>query len=374
MKILNIKALSITFLSIILIAAFFVSCDKDGISEDEYQIQYRREAQLNNVYINGITPLNSSFVFNTKELETRTQTFVQQPNIENLKGLQTQWVNTLKTWKHLELYNLGIIEDSFIHFEINRWPTNTETINNFIEGTETIDADFIAGNGSSSKGVSAMEYLLFSFENNQEILDQFTTNPNFERRQAYLLSLSENLEIKAIALQTLWTMHKTDFISSLENGISGSQNQLTNAMVTLIEEIIISKLGNPLGNGNGGEINIEDLEARRSENSLLIIQEHLTALKNLYTGNFNQGSINWGFNDYLDLIDRTTLNDAIKASFDNCQEKLDVISGSLKQELQDTPQNVIDLQDAFNGLLVLIKVDMANAIGTTITINDNDGD
>lgn len=374
MKILNIKTLSITLLSIILIATFFVSCDKDGISEDEYQIQYRREAQLNNAYTNGIIPLNSSFVFNAKELKTQTQTFVQQPNIENLKNLKIQWVNTLKTWKHLELYNLGIIEDSFIHFEINRWPTNIGIVNNFIEGTETINADFIAGNGSSSKGISAMEYLLFSFDDNQEILDQFTTSPNFERRQAYLLSLSENLETKAIALQTLWIMHETDFISSLENGISGSQNQLTNAMVALIEEIIISKLGNPLGNGNGGEINIEDLEAYRSENSLLIIQEHLIALKTLYTGNFNQDSINWGFNDYLYLIGRTTLNDAITVSFNNCQERLDVILGSLKQELQDTPQNVIELQDALNGLLVLIKVDMANAIGTTITINDNDGD
>lgn len=374
MRTLNIKTLSITLLSVILIIIFTVSCDKGGISEDEYQIQYRREAQLSNAYANGIVPLNTAFVTNTAMVKTKTQAFVQQPSLENLGDLQNQWTTMLKTWKHLELYNLGIIEDSFIHFEINRWPTNTEIVNSFIEGTETIDSGFIAGNGSSSKGISAMEYLLFSSEDNQEVLDQFTTTSHFERRQAYLLSLAQNLEIKAIELQTLWTMYKTGFISSLENGISGSQNQLTNAMVTLIEEIIISKLGNSLGNGNGGTINIEDLEAYRSESSLLIIQEHLIALKMLYTGNFIEGTINWGFNDYLDLIDRTALNESIASSFDNCQAKLDLISESLKQELQDTPQNVIDLQEAFNDLLILIKVDMANAIGTTITINDNDGD
>ncbi len=374
MRALNMKTLSITLLSIILIVIFMVSCDKDGISEAEYQIQYRREAQLDNAYANGIMPLNTAFVENTTVLRTRTQAFVQQPNLENLDDLQNQWVSMLKVWKRLELYNLGIIEDSFIHFEINRWPTNAEIVNGYIEGAETIDVDFIVGNGSSSKGISAMEYLLFSSDDNQEILNQFTTNPHFERRQTYLLSLAQNLEMKANELQMLWIMHKTDFISSLENGISGSQNQLTNAMVTLIEEIIISKLGNPLGNGNGGTINIEELEAYRSESSLLIIQEHLTALKMLYNGDFTQGTINWGFNDYLDLIDRRTLNEAITSSFDNCQDKLNLISESLKQELLDTPQNAIDLQDAFDNLLVLIKVDMANAIGTTITINDNDGD
>ena len=47
----KLKSLSLlTLLLVALVTLFFVSCEKSGISEEEYQTQYRREAQLINVY------------------------------------------------------------------------------------------------------------------------------------------------------------------------------------------------------------------------------------------------------------------------------------------------------------------------------------
>lgn len=361
-------------LSILASLLIFISCNTDGITESEYQIQYTRTAQLENVYENEILVLSNEFIQQTSLLETSIQEFKTTPTLVNLTKTQASWLATLKVWKQLELYNLGAVENSFIHFEINRWPTNSETINEHINGTETINEAFIASKGSSAKGISALEYLLFSSEENQEILNSFTTELNFERRLDYLLSLSNNLKTKANVLLSLWENDKSDFISSVENGISGSQNQLTNAMITLIEEVIISKLGNPLGNNTGGIINLDDLEASRSKTSLVIIQEHLSALKKCYNGDFLENEINWGYDNYLGLIERDDLDLSIIEAFNNCQTKIDAIHNPLTLELINNPENAENLQDAFRDLLVLIKVDMSNAIGTTVTINDNDGD
>ena len=368
------KTLAIIPSIIATVLLFLWSCNSDGISESEYQIQYTRTAQLENIYENEIIVLSNDFVLSTGLLETSIQNFKTATTLENLINVQENWIAALKIWKQLELYNLGAVENSFIHFEINRWATNTSNIDDNIEGNETLDAAFIASKGSSSKGLSALEYLLFSSEENQEVVNSFTSEINFERKLDYLVALSINLKTKSQDLLSIWQDEKTSFISSIENGITGSQNQLTNAMINLIEEIIISKLGNPLGDKTGGIINIDALEATRSKTSIIIIQEHLNALKKCYTGQLLENDINWGFDNYLSLIEKNDLNASIIAAFAACQTKIDVITTPLVLELETTPENVTNLQDAFRDLLVLIKIDLSNAIGATVTLSDNDGD
>jgi predicted lipoprotein len=145
-------------------------------------------------------------------------------------------------------------------------------------------------------------------------------------------------------------------------------------MVTLIEEIIISKLGNPLGDSNGGMIEPDRLEAHRSNYSKEIIQQHLIATHRCYRGEFAMTPFRVGFDDFLVLIGSESLSLRIEAQFSDCQDKLDAIEGSIEDEIVTHPEGVIDLKNSFRDLLVLLKVDMANVLGSTITFNDNDGD
>ncbi len=368
---------SLSFITLLLVASvtlFFVSCEKSGVSEEEYQTQYRREAQLINVYDNGIAPLNSLFIAETRQLEQTVVAFKNAPTIANLKASQDQWTAVLQVWKRAELYNLGDIEDSFIHFEINRWPSNTETIDGFINGNATINESFVTGNGSSSKGISAMEYLLFSGENDQATLESFTTAENANRRADYLVALSQNLIVKAEQLEQLWVDFKPTFTSALQSGLSGSQNQLANAMVTLSEQIVIKKLGTPLGEANGGEVEVQSLENYRSKNSLISIKENVIELEKVFTGSYKEQSIKSGFNDFLVNVGAVSISNDIEASFANVTSKLNAISGTLESELVNNSAGVLELQEALNELEVLIKVDMSNAIGATVTVNSNDGD
>lgn len=369
------KKILIVFSTVLIIAAsLFISCDDKGITEDRYQIEYYRTAQLKNIYNNGISILTDKFSQEVVLLKQSVLDLKQTASLNNLINAQNNWKNVMKTWKQLELYNLGAVQNSFIHFEINRWETNTSLIDGYINGNDVINEAYIESKGSSSKGLSAIEYLLFSSENNQTILNTFTTGLNKQRRLDYLLALSENLEKKENKLKTLWVNNEDTFLNSLENGISGSQNQLTNAMVSLVEEIIISKLGKPLGEKTGGIISVNSLEAYRSSFSLEIINQHLIALEKCYSGNFKQNSIKWGYDNYLDLIGSITLNEKINTAFANCKLRIEAIKNPLREELVNNKQSVSKLRSSFTNLLVLIKVDLANAIGSTITISDNDGD
>lgn len=373
---LHLKKQVFLAISFILITAtgIFISCNDNGITEDEYQIQYYRTAQLKNIYTNGISVLTENFISKITNLKKNTISFKQNYSLENLTRIQDNWKNTMLVWKELEVYNLGEIEDSFIHFEINRWETNTRLIDEYINSLDIINETYIESKGSSSKGLSALEYLLFSSEDNQIVLNTFTSSSNKLRRFEYLLALIENLDRKANQLKTLWVNNKDSFITSLENGISGSQSQITNAMVSILEEIIISKLGKPLGEQTGGITNINYLESYRSGFSLSIISKYLQAVEKCFTGNFKQNSIKWGYDNYLELIGKTDLTKKINDAILDCKLKIEGINNPLRIELLTNKEKITELRSSFTNLLVLVKVDLANAIGTTITISDNDGD
>ena len=76
----------------------------------------------------------------------------------------------------------------------------------------------------------------------------------------------------------------------------------------------------------------------------------------------------------MDLIGSEDFAIKISDQFTECQKQLDAIEGTLEDEIITNPEAVVALKDSFRDLLVLIKVDMANVLGSTITFNDNDGD
>jgi predicted lipoprotein len=359
---------SIAFFSIII-----VSCDNSD-SGDDVQIQDLREAQLINTYDNGIAPLNIDFQIQARELTSSISELVEVTNSDNLLNAQKSWMDLITVWKRLELYNIGLIEDSFIHFEINRWPSDLENIENYISGDDTVDVDFLKSKGSSSKGVSAIEYLLFDPAGNSAALNSLLNPLDGTRRLDYILAASQILEEKSQEIANLWNAYENDFKANLENSIDGSHNQLTNAMVALVQEIVISKLGKPLGEKDGGVIQLDKVEAGYSNHSIYIIKKHLEVLKNCYEGDFIPGGEQIGFDDYLNAIDQSDIDSAILSSFSKCENTLSAMSDNLVAELGNSPTQVEELQNNFEELLTLIKVDMANALGVIIVPNDSDGD
>lgn len=359
---------------LVLVLLLTLGCEKEGAVGYSSEVQRHKKAQLDNIYDNEISRLNTAFITETSLLNDAIISFEQETTTTNLIEVQEQWFRMLKVWKQMELYNIGDISKTFIHSEISRWPTNEDFINDFINETEIIDEAFIASKGSSSKGISALEYLLFSSEGNEVIVTSFSSGTNYGKRLDYLVAVAQNLKTKAKDLSAFWTNYHSKFTSGLENGVDGSQNQVINQMVSVIEAILISKLGKPLGDTNGGTIALDELEAARSGASLEIIQQHLISLKRCYKGDFALTPFRVGFDDFLILIGNEEFSNKIAAQFSVCQKKIDAIKGSLRDEILSKPEAVIDLKKSFTDLLVLIKVDMANLLGSTITFNDNDGD
>jgi len=344
----------------------FTNCNSGTVTESDYLVSYNRTDQLKHLYDNEIFPLHTQLVEETKTLKEKVTLFSTTQTEANFIELQNQWKKTTKTWKRCELFDIGIINTSFIHYRIHRWPIDTDKIESYIDGINPINISFIENKGSSTKGIAAIEYILFNYNKTSILTDQ--------RKIDYLKALATNLHNNTIELHSLWKTYENSFKETVENGISGSQNRLLNAIVSSIEETIQTKIGKALGSKNGGNIDTHELEAYRSEYSLELMQSTLLSIKNCFTGDFGTNTRKIGFNSYIIAFENETLITEINAAILNCETQLEAINQSLEATIINDTNQVALLKESFKELLYLIKIDVSSFIGSTLTFNDNDGD
>ena len=131
------------------IVSIVISCKNDDTTTaDEYTNKYYKREQLNNIYENEIIPLHQQFSIETQTLSNIALNFSNNINTENLRQLKQQWKVLTSVWKKCELYDIGAIKDSFIHYTINSWPANVNFIENNIATTAIINEHYISSIGS----------------------------------------------------------------------------------------------------------------------------------------------------------------------------------------------------------------------------------
>lgn len=351
---------------------------------------FDRKAMFRDIAENVILPAHEEFVSESKKLEEVVHIFQAEPTSENLEALRQQWKVVALAWKGCELFEIGPVQEVFIHNLIHKWPTNPKLIEEHLAGAALIDQELMYSIGSTSKGLSAIEYFIFGQvpEEGEEkldsaaILNRLTDAPDAQKRMQYLVALVENLHHESQILLDIWHRsgknYAEDFINADSDGgeLQGSISMLTNAMVASIEGILNMNLGEPLGHKTYGTPRPERVEAGASEHSLPNLIRSVETFKSAFNGGTTEDQL--GFDDYLDFLDaqyeNQPLSTAINAQTDAALAALKAIDGPLYVAVVDDASQVVAANKEIQQLLVLIKADMVNHLGVTITFNDNDGD
>lgn len=355
---------------IIFLASIFISCKRNLNAPAHFE----KQQMLADIADQCITPAFSNFKEECFALSQTFSNFQQSPDIEHLEFLQTQWQATALAWETCIGFNFGEISDTYVYNKIESRPPNTSFIEYYISDTTELDHEFIETTGSSSKGLPAIEYLIYhSNGDNSIVLDSLSNHP---RRMMYLSALVENLQHKSMDLCTTWEDYYPTFISYEGNNIGGSVSDIVNRMSNVLETVYMKLLGSPLGKDNFVNIgHPENVEAPISHMSLEFIKADLAAIEKTF---FNDGQNLLGFDDYLNAhsakYNGLLLSLIVKKQFQNVKTALDAIPGTLDNAVVDHYELVESAYDELKELLVLMKVDVASELSITITFNDNDGD
>lgn len=364
------KTQSLLSFCILLALAFtgFTACDTQENTINS-EIAYYRQSQLRNVYRNGIQPDLVTFSNNLNEFSTIADAAMSDNHLDlsELVSLQNAWISMSKSWSRCELFNLGQVSDEFLHTGIYWWPIAPEKIDAIIDqAVAPWNINHASQLGADLVGIASLEYLLFNGENEELVLE---INASTVRGQ-FLLSVIQNLKTETAQIVETWSEYQNEFETQLDGDLKGSQNKLLNALVNHLEVIVIDKLGKPINALEEDHLT----QAYLSRQSLPFLRENLVTIEKLYTGDYADTPFPVGFDDFLIRVGNESTAVDILEQITECISTLDAIGSDLESALLDSPAEVRQLQNDFIELLVLIKVDLGNQLGATITISPNDGD
>ncbi len=333
---------------------------------------FDRKEMIRDITDGIIVPNHQLFADTADQLQRATAVYVTDPSDAHLQAVQDAWHATNLAWMGCATHRYGPIRESLIINRIDSRPPRVSFIEDRIAADSVIDATFIENIGSSSQGLSAIEYLIFDPLSTADL-------PHNPRRLAYLDHATVIFAQNAQVLLDQWTAdgmnYSQTFIDAdLEGGeIQGSMNMLVNQILHDVEDITWDRLGTPLWHPTDGAIDPALLEAPYSQSSLARMEATVQHLHQLYTAGDGVG-----LDEYLDFLDAEyegqPLSQVIEAQFVATEEAIQAIDEPLGLAIENDRVPVETLYDELAILITLIKVDMINHLGVTITFNDNDGD
>lgn len=347
-----------------------------GCGGKEAETEFTRRGMLENVVNGVVLPLNADFVTQTAVLQSAAHTFQTEPTAANLEALQNEWRAASDLWQMAQLYEFDRM--MVLHNQIAKTPTDEEFIEDVLaRGLTGLDEDFVESVGSTAKGLPAIEYFVFdSMGDDEAVLAQLSNEP---ARLEYMVGAADNLHSKAQEVQAYWLPEGNGYANTFINADGGGEtfnssvSMLTNQMVAVLEIAIREKLGRPLGAATGEGVQPAFVEAGLSGHSLAHIRRNVESVEQACTG-----GAGLGLDDYLDYlgaeIEGRPLSEAIAEQFSATYAALDAVEPPLATAVVEDTASVQSAYDELRQLLILIKVDMANQLGVTITFNDSDGD
>ncbi|WP_215226817.1 imelysin family protein [Echinicola shivajiensis] len=353
------------------------SCVKDT---EEKKEEVDRKPLLTSLADNVILPGYTEFHTATFALDQGVDVFIDSPDEANLSELRERFVNAYKIWQKVAFLDFGPAFTYTLRANLNTFPTDNFSIDNAIS-SGTIELDKISA--QNKKGFPAMDYLLYGIgESSSDIIEQYTTGENAENRKAYLKAISADILNKTDQVYNGWLPaegnYRDTFISKDGTDVGSSIGQMVNSLTQYFEVFTRdAKIGIPLGKRSQGVQIPRNAEAYYSENSIDLAADNLTGIIGFYQGEYGANS-GEGLYDYLKSL-KTQYNgqllaDAILSQLQTAKSKVSALPPPLTETVMSNPQPVEDAYDELQKSVVMLKVDMASALGVLISYQDNDGD
>ena len=336
---------------------------------------FDRRAMLQSLVDQVVLPGQSAFIHAADDLLARAEAFLAAPDADTLASLQEAWRGASNAWREIAMLTFDL-RVTALHNQIDKPPLNVEFVEDFLNGDATINEKAVNGLGSTTRGLPAIEYLIFAPDSSPEGIVASLDDP---RRADYLRALAQNIAGKSAELRHAWSPEGRDYAKRFVNAdqaagkIQGSINMLANKIYEWLAASLEMWLGDPAGITTGEEPQPELVESPRSRHSLAQIKHNLIGLRRLYTGGDGLG-----LDDYLDYFgaqaESMPLSQMIKERFDAALAAADNIETPLYDAVSEDAESVAALYEAMRQLLIPLRVDMKSQLGIVLTFSDRDGD
>ncbi|MGC1471008.1 MAG: imelysin family protein [Psychroserpens sp.] len=367
-------------LSVFLLALLIVACSSsDDSSSGESSDGFDRQAMLTNWADNIIIPAYQALDSDLTALVNDKDAFVTAPNQSNLDNLRFSWLEAYKTWQSVEMFNIGKAEELNYAFQMNIFPTNVEDIQNNISSGAY---DLANVNNNDAVGFPAVDYLVYGIAaSDSEILNTYTIRPNFEASKTYLSDVIDQMKSLTSTVLSDWTStYRNEFVSNTSNSVTSPTNKFTNDFIFYYEKgLRANKFGIPAGVFSSAPLSDKVEALYNKEASKVLALESLNAVQDFFNGKaFSSNSTSESFKSYLDYLntikDGEDLASLINDQFEEAESKIVALDANFALQVETDNAKMTQVFDELQKAVVLLKVDMIQAMSISVDFVDADGD
>lgn len=326
-----------------------------------------REGVLKALVHEVVVPETAAVVTSSNELSSAVQAFADAPALEALTRARAAFTAALLAWKQAQCFRNGPMVETNAFVRTLFWPPRPEAIEAAAGGTALLDEAFVANLGVDARGVYALEYLLFPLEHSDEqALASFTSEAGRRRRElarglaANIAKYAENAG-KALGDGTAYA---TSFAEDAQIHLS----ILVNQMIGTVENLAVHRLEHVLRLGRSQRLVPREVEGWPSRTSHRIALAQLTGNQRLYRGGKSGGLA------ALALATAPAIGERVSERYAGAMRALRALPVPLEVVVKQDQPRLAAAAAATKALELALKVDLASALGVTITFQLGDGD
>ena len=332
---------------LLIVLLFITACggNDDNNGNPEVPTNFDRGAMLESWVNDGFLPRHRAFATATRNLEQAAR---------DNEGVAEAFRDALTAWQLAAPYATGPSEQNFQIRRTNTFPTNVAQIRDDIsEGREVSRSD------DDAVGLPALEYLIFADE---------------ARETGRIVALAAALADQAAVVADRWEGDfRADYAGNSGNGANSSVDRTVNDVINYYErDFRAGKIGIPAGVFSATPLP-DRAELLYLENGSR--EQFLAGLGELrrfiVTGDNSLA-------DYLDALDVNRsgepLSALISTAFDEVRTEAEGLDAVLANQVRTDNSRMLATYDALQRLLVLLKVDMMQALNINVDYVDADGD
>jgi uncharacterized protein len=299
-----------------------------------------------------VVPDTAAVAETSLALERAVHELARAPSLGALRAARARFSPALLAWKRAQSFRAGPIVETSALVRSTFWPARPAAIEGMLADTAVIDEASIANLGADARGLYAIEYLLFPLERDEA---------------AACRGLAANVASYADGARKALG-DGTTYANRFAQGGQLSLSTLVQQMIETVETLLTNRLELVLGLERSHMLKPHEIEGWPSGTSHEIVLAQLGGSERLY-----RGADGGGIAD-LARTSAPTIAESVTHKYTAAIESIRGLGAPIERVVTTDRAKLEAAAAATKALELALKVDLASALGVTITFQAGDGD
>lgn len=314
-----------------------------------------------------VVPDTASVVATSGDLLGAVGALAAGPSVETLRGARAKLKAAALAWKRAQCFRNGPMVETNAFVRTLFWPPRAEALEKALAREGAVDDAFVAALGVDARGVYAVEYLLFPLEQDDAASTALFAGETGRRRRELCRALAASIaDYASKAARALGD--GAGYAARFSQGAQVSLSILVNQMIGSIEGLAAHRLEHVLELDRLRRLTAKEVEGWPSGLSHELARAQLEGNERLYRGGKSGG---------LALLTRATapaIEERVSERYAAALAAVRALPGPLERIVATDRDKLVMAAAATKALERALKIDLASALGVTITFQTGDGD